>query len=97
MRRRRVSGDISITPSKAGTKKKPKPAKFTFKVTNSPESKTTVKQIVLGLPKGVKFDGTKLDEVHRRRRHQQGPRVPERRQARQGRRLRVPGRAGDAP
>ena len=30
-----VSNDVSITPSKAGTSKKPAAAKFTFKVTNS--------------------------------------------------------------
>ena len=57
-----VTNDVSITPSKAGTSKKPAAAKFTFKVTNTPESKTTVKQIVLDLPKGVKLDGTKLDK-----------------------------------
>jgi hypothetical protein len=56
-----VGGTASITPSKAGTSKKPKSASFKFTVTNSPESKTTVKQIVLDLPKGVKLDGTKLD------------------------------------
>jgi hypothetical protein len=57
-----VNNDVSISPSKAGTSKKPAAAKFTFKVTNTPESKTTVKQIVLDLPKGVKLDGTKLDK-----------------------------------
>lgn len=57
-----VSNDVSISPSKAGTSKKPAAAKFTFKVTNTPASKTTVKQIVLELPKGVKLDGTKLDK-----------------------------------
>ena len=56
-----VSGESKLTPSKAGTTKKPKAAKFSFKVVNSPESKTTVKQIVLDLPKGVKLDGSKLD------------------------------------
>jgi hypothetical protein len=56
-----VTNDVKITPSKAGTTKKPKAAKFSFTVVNSSESKTTVKQIVLELPKGVKLDGTKLD------------------------------------
>lgn len=56
-----VSGSVKITPSKAGTTKKPKAAKFQFTVVNSPASKTTVKQVVLDLPKGVKFDGSKLD------------------------------------
>jgi hypothetical protein len=55
-----VTNDVTISPSKAGTSKKPKAAKFTFKVTNSPESKSTVKQIVLDLPKGVKLSGDKL-------------------------------------
>jgi hypothetical protein len=57
-----VSNDVSISPSKAGTSKKPKAAKFKFKVVNSAASKTTVKTIVLDLPKGVKLDGTKLDK-----------------------------------
>jgi hypothetical protein len=57
-----VTNDVKITPSKAGTSKKPAVAKFVFKVVNSSESKTTVKQIVLDLPKGVKLDGTKLDK-----------------------------------
>ena len=57
-----VGGTASITPSKAGTTKKPKAATFKFTVTNSADSKTTVKQIVLELPKGVKLDGTKLDK-----------------------------------
>jgi hypothetical protein len=55
-----VKSDVSISPSQAGTSKKPAAAKFTFKVQNSPESKSTLKQVVLDLPKGVKFDGTKL-------------------------------------
>jgi hypothetical protein len=57
-----VGGSASITPSKSGTSKKPKAATFKFTVTNSPESKTTVRQIVTELPKGVKLDGTKLDK-----------------------------------
>jgi hypothetical protein len=57
-----VGNDVSISPSKAGTSKKPAAAKFTFKVTNTAASKTTVKTIVLDLPKGVKLDGTKLDK-----------------------------------
>jgi hypothetical protein len=55
-----VTNDVKLTPSKAGTTKKPKAAKFTFKVVNSAESKTTVKQIKLELPKGVKLSGDKL-------------------------------------
>jgi hypothetical protein len=55
-----VTNDVSITPSKAGTTKKPKAAKFSFKVVNSAASKTTVKQIVLDLPKGVVLSGNKL-------------------------------------
>jgi len=57
-----VTNDVKITPSKAGTSKKPAAAKFVFKVVNSSESKSSVKQIVLDLPKGVKLDGTKLDK-----------------------------------
>jgi hypothetical protein len=55
-----VTGESKITPSKAGTTKKPKAAKFTFKVVNSADSKTTVRRIQLDLPKGVKLDGTNL-------------------------------------
>jgi hypothetical protein len=55
-----VTGTASITPSKAGTKKKPKAAKFSFKVVNSAASKTTIQRITTDLPKGVKLDGTKL-------------------------------------
>jgi hypothetical protein len=55
-----VTNDATLTPSKAGTTKKPKAAKFSFKVVNSAESKTTVKQIKLELPKGVKLSGDKL-------------------------------------
>lgn len=56
-----VTGSAKITPSKAGTTKKPKAAKFRFSVVNSAASKTTVKRIVVELPKGVKLDGSKLD------------------------------------
>jgi hypothetical protein len=55
-----VTNDVKLTPSKAGTTKKPKAAKFSFKVVNSADSKTTVKQIKLELPKGVKLSGDKL-------------------------------------
>jgi hypothetical protein len=55
-----VTGESKVTPSKTGTTKKPKAAKFTFKVVNSAASKTTVKQIKLDLPKGVKLSGNKL-------------------------------------
>jgi hypothetical protein len=57
-----VTNDVSISPSNAGTSSKPAAAKFTFKVTNTAESKTTVRRIVLDLPRGVKLDGTKLDK-----------------------------------
>jgi hypothetical protein len=55
-----VTNDVKLTPSKTGTTKKPKAAKFSFKVVNSADSKTTVKQIKLELPKGVKLSGDKL-------------------------------------
>jgi hypothetical protein len=55
-----VTGTASISPSKAGTKKKPKAAKFSFKIVNSAASKTTIQRITTDLPKGVKLDGTKL-------------------------------------
>ena len=55
-----VTGTATITPSKAGTTKKPKAAKFSFKIINSAASKTTIQRITTELPKGVKLDGTKL-------------------------------------
>jgi hypothetical protein len=55
-----VTAESKVTPSKAGTTKKPKVAKFSFKVVNSAESKTTVRRIQLDLPKGVKLSGNKL-------------------------------------
>lgn len=56
-----VTGSVKVTPSKSGTAKKPKAAKFAFTVVNNAASKTTLKRIVLDLPKGVKLDGRKLD------------------------------------
>jgi len=55
-----VSGEAKITPSKAGTTKKPKAAKFSFKIVNSAASKTTIRRIQTDLPKGVKLSGNKL-------------------------------------
>ena len=55
-----VTGEAKITPSKAGTTKKPKAAKFSFKIVNSAASKTTVRRLQTELPKGVKLSGNKL-------------------------------------
>ena len=53
-----ISG--KVTPSRAGTAKKPKAAAFKFAATNSAASQTTVSTIVLDLPKGVRLDGSGL-------------------------------------
>jgi hypothetical protein len=55
-----VTGEAKVTPSKSGTTKKPKAAKFTFKIVNSADSKATVRRIQTDLPKGVKLSGNKL-------------------------------------
>ena len=50
-----VTSDVKITPST-----KSKPGKFTFKVVNSADSKTTMSGLKLALPAGVKLDGKQL-------------------------------------
>ena len=47
---------ISVTPSKAGTKKKPKNSKIKLEVQNNVESKTTVSRIVVSFPKTIKVN-----------------------------------------
>lgn len=56
-----VTTSGKLSSSKAGTTKKPKGVKFTFKAVNSADSQTTVSKIVLDMPVGVKLDGSKLD------------------------------------
>lgn len=46
--------DVGLTPTKAGTKSKPANAKLKLTVVNNVESKTTMSQLVVFLPKTVK-------------------------------------------
>lgn len=47
----------SVTPTKAGTKKKPRNAKLRLTVTNSKESRSTARRITLLLPKNLIVSG----------------------------------------
>jgi hypothetical protein len=57
-----VSGTATVSPSKAGTKAKPKSVKLKLSVTNSAESKTTAKQITITLPSTLKVSTKGLDQ-----------------------------------
>jgi hypothetical protein len=50
-----VTVTAKITPTKAGTKSKPKASKIALSVKNSAESKTTAKQIAITFPKTLKL------------------------------------------
>src|SRR3954468_24276591 len=50
-----ITGTASVSPTKAGTKSKPKSEKFTLKVTNDPASKTTAKSIKITFPSTLKL------------------------------------------
>src|SRR5689334_2816686 len=50
-----ISGTASISPSKAGTKSKPKGASFKLSVTNNPASNTTAKSIQITFPSTLKL------------------------------------------
>ncbi len=52
----------SVSPSKAGTKSKPKGVTFSLKVTNDPASKTTAKSIAVKFPSTIKISTKGLDE-----------------------------------
>ncbi|WP_028065541.1 hypothetical protein [Solirubrobacter soli] len=49
-----ITATASVSPTKSGTKSKPKPVSLKLSVTNSPESKTTAKQIQIKLPSTLK-------------------------------------------
>jgi hypothetical protein len=49
-----IEATASGTPTKAGTKSKPKAVKFKLNVQNNPASKTTAKAIVVAFPKTIK-------------------------------------------
>jgi hypothetical protein len=50
-----ITGTASVSPSKAGTKSKPKSEKFTLKVTNDSASKTTASSIKITFPSTLKL------------------------------------------
>jgi hypothetical protein len=50
-----ISVTTSVSPSKAGTKKKPKSETLKLKVVNDPASKTTAKSIAITLPSTLKL------------------------------------------
>jgi hypothetical protein len=50
----------TFSPSKAGTKSRPKGASFKFKVVNTPESRSTVKTIRVLLPSEARMSGRNL-------------------------------------
>jgi hypothetical protein len=64
-----ISVTTSVSPSKAGTKKKPKSETLKLKVVNDPASKTTAKSIAITLPSTLKLSTkglpqcTKSDEA----------------------------------
>jgi hypothetical protein len=50
-----ITATASISPTKAGTKSKPKASQFKLSVKNDPASNTTAKQIVVTFPKTLKL------------------------------------------
>ena len=52
--------DVTVTPTKAGTKRKPAPIKLFLSVQNNVESKTTMSKLEIDLPKYVKASGKGL-------------------------------------
>ena len=56
-----VTVSAKLSPSKAGTKAKPKSAKLKLAINNNKDSKTTAKQIKITLPKTVKLSTKGLD------------------------------------
>jgi len=57
-----VDVKASVSPSKAGTKSKPKSTTLKLSVTNNKESKTTAKQIKITLPSTLKVSTKGLDQ-----------------------------------
>ena len=57
-----IDATASVSPTKAGTKSKPKSQKFTLKVKNSAESKTTASSIKVTLPSTLKLNTKGLDQ-----------------------------------
>jgi hypothetical protein len=51
---------VKLTPTKAGTKKKPKSGKVTLRIENNVESKTTMSKLQIDLGRNVKLSGRGL-------------------------------------
>ncbi len=58
----KIDVTASVSPSKAGTKSKPKSTKLTLAVKNDPASKTTAKSITISLPSTLKLSTKGLDQ-----------------------------------
>ena len=58
-----VDATASVSPTKAGTKSKPKSEKFKLVVKNNPASKTTASKIEVTLPSTLKLSTSGLDPV----------------------------------
>jgi len=57
-----IEASASGTPTKAGTKSKPKAVKFKLKVVNTPASKTTAKSIEVAFPSTIKVSTKGLEQ-----------------------------------
>jgi len=64
--------DPTFSPSKAGTKKKPRPTKLTLKVVNEDDSQTA-SRIVINLPKNLKISTKGLGKCSASKLASQGP------------------------
>ena len=56
-----IEATASVSPTKAGTKSKPKSEKLKLSVTNNRDSKTTAKSITITLPSSLKVSTSGLD------------------------------------
>jgi hypothetical protein len=57
-----IEATASVSPTKAGTKAKPKSEKFKLMVKNNPESKTTAAKITITYPSTIKVSTKGLDQ-----------------------------------
>jgi hypothetical protein len=64
---------VGITPTKAGTKKKPKSGKVTLRIENNVESKTTMTKLQIDMDRMVRLSGRGLTRCTRAVLNDQGP------------------------
>ncbi len=57
-----ITATASLSPSKAGTKSKPKATTISLKVVNNPASKTTAKSIAIKFPSTLKLSTKGLNQ-----------------------------------